>query len=422
MATPELQLANEKIKFEALFEYASLGILVVNQKAEIILANSFLLSQFGYDDSAELIGQKMELLIPNRFHHSHVEDRNEYIAHPQRRPMGLGMDLFAAKKDGSEFPVEISLSNYEGDGESFVIAFVSDITKRKEIENATIQQKEQLALINKRIAEFNRDLEQQVALRTCQLQETLTALEVSKEELQKAYSKEKDLGDLKSRFVSMASHEFRTPLSTILSSASLVSKYLKEEEQEKRDKHINRIKSAVNNLTDILNDFLSIGKIEDGKIRAHFTLLNIKELITAVCHEIKGISKPGQRISYYHQGPHMAYLDPSLLRNVMFNLLSNAIKFSPENGKIEITSELKDNLVSLVVRDSGIGISSTDKTHLFERFFRGANVTNIQGTGLGLHIVHKYVELMNGTIEVETELEKGTSFLISFESNAANMV
>ena len=422
MATPELQLANEKIKFEALFEYASLGILVVNQKAEIILANSFLLSQFGYDDSAELIGQKMELLIPNRFHHSHVEDRNEYIAHPQRRPMGLGMDLFAAKKDGSEFPVEISLSNYEGDGESFVIAFVSDITKRKEIENATIQQKEQLALINKRIAEFNSDLEQQVALRTCQLQETLTALEVSKEELQKAYSKEKDLGDLKSRFVSMASHEFRTPLSTILSSASLVSKYLKEEEQEKRDKHINRIKSAVNNLTDILNDFLSIGKIEDGKIKAHFTLLNIKELITAVCHEIKGISKPGQRISFYHQGPHMAYLDPSLLRNVMFNLLSNAIKFSPENGKIEITSELKDNLVSLVVRDSGIGISSTDKTHLFERFFRGANVTNIQGTGLGLHIVHKYVELMNGTIEVETELEKGTSFLISFESNAANMV
>ena len=192
MSTPELQLAREKIKFEALFEYASLGILVVNEKAEIILANNFLLSQFGYENVSEVIGKKIELLIPRRFHPAHLHDRNEYIASPQRRPMGLGMDLFAAKKDGSEFPVEVSLNNYKVDGESFVIAFVSDITKRKEIENATLQQKEQLALINKKIEEFNNDLEQQVTLRTSQLRETLTQLEISKEELQKALSKEKE--------------------------------------------------------------------------------------------------------------------------------------------------------------------------------------------------------------------------------------
>ena len=243
----------EKIKFEALFEYASIGILVVNQKAEIVLANSFLLTQFGYDDSKELIGSKLELLIPHRFHHTHVHDRNEYIANPQRRPMGLGMDLHGLKKNGSEFPVEVSLNSYIAGGESFVIAFINDITERKEIEIASLQQKEQLALINQRIAQFNNDLEQQVAQRTSQLQETLSELEVSKEELQKALSQEKKLGDLKSRFVSMASHEFRTPLSTILSSASLVSKYLKEEEQDKRDKHINRIKSAVNNFINDAN-------------------------------------------------------------------------------------------------------------------------------------------------------------------------
>lgn len=421
MTTSELRLAIEKIKFEAIFEYASLGILVVNQKAEIILANTFLLSQFGYNDANELIGKKMELLIPHRFHSAHVHDRNEYIANPQRRPMGLGMDLYAAKKDGSEFPVEVSLNNYEAGGESFVIAFVSDITKRKEIENAALQQKEQLALINQRIEEFNNDLEQQVALRTSQLQETLTELEISKEELLKALSKEKELGDLKSRFVSMASHEFRTPLSTILSSASLVSKYIKEEEQEKRDKHINRIKSAVYNLTDILNDFLSIGKIEDGKVMAHFALFNIKELITTVCNEIAGIVKTGQQITYHHRGGQMGQLDPSLLRNVMINLLSNAIKFSPENGKIEVNSELNDTHILLKVKDSGIGISEEDKDHLFERFFRGANVTNIQGTGLGLHIVERYVELMNGNIDYKSELEKGTSFTITFDINAANM-
>ena len=420
MPSPDLQLAIEEIKFEALFEYASLGILVVNQKGEIILANAFLLSQFGYADSNELVGSKMEVLIPRRFHPAHVEVRNEYIEKPERRPMGMGMDLFAAKKNGEEFPVEVSLNNYQAGGESFVIAFVSDITKRKEIENATLYQKEQLALINQRIEQFNTDLEQQVALRTSQLQKTLTELELSKNELQKALSKEKELGDLKSRFVSMASHEFRTPLSTILSSASLVSKYVTEEEQEKRDKHINRIKSAVNNLTEILNDFLSIGKIEDGNMVAHFTIFDIQDMISTIINEITSIVKPGQEILYQHDGDSMVSLDPSLLRNVMINLLSNAIKFSPENSKIEVASKSKLSEIVITVKDNGIGISKEDKQHLFERFFRGANVTNIQGTGLGLHIVEKYVELMNGSIDFASKLEKGTSFALTFNSISAN--
>ena len=418
MPTPELQLAIEKIKFEALFQYASLGILVINQKGEIILANAFLLSQFGYDTAGEIIGKKIECLIPARFHHAHVHDRNGYIANPKKRPMGLGMDLYASRKDGSEFPVEVSLSNYEAGEESFAIGFVSDITRRKEIENSALQQKEQLAVINKQIEGFNNELEQKVALRTSQLQETLTALETSKEELQKALSKEKELSDLKSRFVSMASHEFRTPLSTILSSASLVSKYVKEEEQDKRDKHINRIKSAISNLTDTLNDFLSIGKIEDGKIVAHYSLFDIHELITTICAEINGIAKAGQQIKYQHAGIGIVLLDISLLRNIIINLLSNAIKFSPPNGIIQVSSKVDNQNILLEVKDNGIGISTEDKEHLFERFFRGANVTNIQGTGLGLHIVEKYVELMNGNISFESELEKGTLFIIVFENNA----
>jgi PAS domain S-box-containing protein len=422
MPGSEIELSIEKIKFKALFESASLGILVINQKAEIVLANAFLLSQFGYNDTSELIGSKMEVLIPGRFRSHHVHHRDNYIAKPERRPMGLGMDLHALRKDGSEFPVEISLNNYEAGGESFVIAFINDITRRKKIENETIQQKEQLAIINKQIEQFNNDLERQVALRTSQLQETLSKLEMSKEELLRALSKEKELGDLKSRFVSMASHEFRTPLSTILSSASLVSKYVREEEQDKRDKHINRIKSAVSNLTDILNDFLSIGKIEDGQLKAHFSPFNIKELISGVCNEIAGIVKPGQEILYHHTGGQMVELDASLMRNVMINLLSNAIKFSPENGKITVNSELDNTHLTISVIDGGIGISEDDKTHLFERFFRGTNVTNIQGTGLGLHIVEKYIELMNGNIECTSELEKGTSFTITFTGNTANML
>jgi len=297
-----------------------------------------------------------------------------------------------------------------------VIAFVNDITRRKEIEQAMIRQKEELAEINAKIEELNNDLEQKVELRTSQLQDTLQQLENSRNEIENALSKEKELSDLKSRFVSMASHEFRTPLSTILSSASLLAKYTESTEQEKRDKHIHRIKTSVNNLTDILNEFLSIGKIEDGKLLAHFIHFNIRELAGVICNEMQSIAREGQVISYQHEGMETVCLDPTLLRNVIINLLSNAIKFTPVNGQISIISKVTDEQVTIRVKDSGIGISADDQSHLFERFFRGANVTNIQGTGLGLHIVGKYIELMNGHIEFSSELEKGTEFIITFNA------
>lgn len=407
-------LIKEKEKFEALFEYASMGILVANGKGIIEMANNFLITQFGYSDKNELIGKEVEVLIPMRYnsvHHKHME---HYQQKPERRTMGVGRDLYAIKKDGAEFPVEVSLSNYTAADGNFVIAFVIDITKRKEIENAIILQKEQLAANNLKIEELNEDLEEKVELRTVQLQEAMRQVEASRDELTKALSKEKELGDLKTRFVSMASHEFRTPLSTILSSASLLAKYTESAEQEKRDKHIQRIKSSVNNLTDILNEFLSIGKIEDGKIVARFSLFNVKEFISNICTEIQGVAKKGQQFIYKHTGSEIIELDDSLLRNIIFNLLSNAIKFSAEDGVIEISSVMEPDKFSIKIKDNGIGISEDDQQHLFERFFRASNATNIQGTGLGLHIVAKYAELMDGNITCESELEKGTSITISF--------
>lgn len=404
----------ENHRFEALFNYASIGILVTNEQGEIVLVNDFLLAQFEYENAIDLIGKKVEVLIPSRFHTNHIKHRNNYADQAKRRPMGLGMDLFALRKDGTEFPVEISLSNYSTPDGSNNIAFIIDISKRKEFERVLLNQKEQLADINQRIEELNNDLEQKVELRTKQLKQTLEELEASRDELAKALGKEKELGDMKSRFVSMASHEFRTPLSTILSSASLVAKYKEADEQSNRDKHINRIKSSVNNLTDLLNEFLSIGRIEDGKITATFSELNIQEMITAICSEIQGIAKQGQHFHYTHTGKLLVKLDPTLLRNVIINLLSNAIKFSPENATIQISSTVKDNNITIRIRDNGLGISEEDQVHLFERFFRGTNATNIQGTGLGLHIVSKYIELMNGQIDFKSKLEEGTEFIIKF--------
>ncbi len=403
-------------KFEALFQYASMGILVANEKAEIVLVNNFLLEQFGYKDQNELIGKKIEELIPSRYHQVHVHHRDHYNQQPNPRPMGLGKDLFAEKKDGSEFPVEISLSNYKTNEGSFTIAFITDITKRKQYENAVLEQKQQLADINSKIEGLNNELEQKVQLRTRQLEQTLGELESSKDELTRALSKEKDLSDLKSRFVSMASHEFRTPLSTILSSASLVAKYTEAEEQDKRDKHVQRIKSSVNNLTNLLNEFLSIGKIEDGKVIAHNRDFNVKELVSGLCTEMEALARPGQQIICSHKGGETIVLDSSLLSNVIMNLLSNAIKFSGEGAVIQVETVVTGRKTTIHVKDNGMGISAEDQDHLFERFFRGANVINIQGTGLGLHIVSKYIELMNGHINFKSELEKGTEFIITFKA------
>lgn len=394
-----------------------MGILVAGRGGEILLVNSFLLKQFGYEEPGELVGQKIEKLIPPRYHQHHVKYRNDYSRHPQPRPMGIGKDLFAVKKDGTEFPVEVSLSNYNMEGESYTIGFISDISKRKEYEKAVIRQQEQLAETNRKIEQMNDELEEKVELRTKQLKSILAELEASRDELTKALSKEKELSDLKSRFVSMASHEFRTPLSTILSSASLVAKYTEGEEQEKRAKHIQRIKSSVNNLTNLLNEFLSIGKIEDGKILANNINFNIRELIGALCTEFEGIAKSKQQIIYKHQGEEMVLLDPTLLRNVITNLVSNAIKFSSEDGTIEVSSKVTARQIMISVEDHGLGISKEDQEHLFERFFRGANVINIQGTGLGLHIVGRYIEIMDGKIEFFSELEKGTRFIITFKKD-----
>lgn len=386
-------------RFKALFNYASIGIVLTNSEGSIIMANDFALNQFGYQFQ-EIFGKKVEVLIPCRFHSKHDEYRKAYHLHPQSRPMGVGRDLRAIKKDGTEFPVEVSLSHYKNSEGSFVIAFVTDISER-------IKARE-------RIEKLNDELEHTVEQRTKQLHQAMQQLEVSKDELAKALNKEKELGELKSRFVTIASHEFRTPLSTILSSIYLIGKYQTLDEQPKREKHIQRIVSSVNMLTDILNDFLSLGKMEEGKIQVRLSEINLKELMKSLCDEIKNNLKKEQHIKYEHTGDTNILSDPSLLKHIVLNLLSNAIKFSPEGSLIEIYTEVNKKHIQLIVKDEGIGISKDEQQHLFERFFRASNALNIQGTGLGLHIMGKYAELLNGTIECISELNKGTQFKLTF--------
>ena len=238
--------------------------------------------------------------------------------------------------------------------------------------------------------------------------------------LLQSLQKEKQLSELKSRFVSMASHEFRTPLSTILSSTYLIGKYQQTEEQPKRDRHLSRIISAVNNLTAILNEFLSVGKIEEGKINIQYTEFDIQKVINQATEDMQFLLREGQHFRYEHQGESNVYLDVHLFKNILNNLFSNAIKFSPECTDIVVKTSVQDNIFELSVRDRGIGIHPDDQIHLMDRFFRGSNAAHIQGTGLGLHIVSKYVEQMNGSISFNSEPGVGTEFLIHFNTNKIN--
>ncbi|PRY12263.1 signal transduction histidine kinase [Pontibacter ummariensis] len=271
------------------------------------------------------------------------------------------------------------------------------------------------------IQRLNMELEQRVEERTQELADAIRKLEQTnrslyeaQQEIKKALKKEKELHELKSRFVTIASHEFRTPLSTVLSSASLIAKYKNADDDDKRLKHVDRIKSAVSNLTNILNDFLSISRMEEGKIYNVPTTFNLEYFAKEVKDEMQGYLKPGQQIRYQHTGEKEVHMDKQLLKNVMINLLSNGSKYSGEGKSIYfMTGITPDNCVQITVQDEGIGIPEADKAHLFTPFFRAHNVTNIQGTGLGLNIVKKYVEIMNGSLDYESELDKGTTFTIT---------
>jgi PAS domain S-box-containing protein len=397
----------DKQQVNALFEYATEGIILTNHRGEIVLVNPAALKLFNYGKEA-LIGKPIEALIPGRFHGSHIRYRQEFNEKPANRTMGHGRNLFAKTSDGKEFPVEVSLSYYRQNNEFYVIAFIVDITERKESEQKMLNQRVLLEQKTADVRKLNAELETKVEQRTMILQEALRELEKSQREVNEALNKEKELNEIKSRFVSMASHEFRTPLSTVLSSAALISRYTKTEEQDKRDKHIKRIKDSVRHLNELLSDFLSLGRLDEGKVETMSDDFNVKEFLEEVVDEMRPALRPSQSITSHYEGAEMFSTDKRLLKNILINLLGNAIKFSGENQVVRLETRNESGRLVFSVQDEGVGISEEDQQHLFSSFFRGKNVVNIEGTGLGLHIVRRYIDLLRGEIRLESQLNVGT--------------
>ena len=492
--------------YKQLFLNASEGMVLTNNKGIIIEVNPGCCSLFGYNQS-ELLGSKIDVLIPEEYRKRHVHHRDKFNANPENRSMGLGINLAGRKKDGSTFPVEISLNHY-GNGEDLrIMALISDISKRVKIEQRIAELNEQLELkVTERTQELLRSQYLYVAIarnfpdgtisifdknlkyiffegkelykagiksenllgtsiekrlpedvkeevlshlkkvfegsggiiefktkgfvfeinavplfdtekkinQILVVERNITAQKKAETEMQDRLDQEKALNELKSRFVSMASHEFRTPLSTILSSISLISKYNEGINSDKILKHIGRIKSSVQNLTGILNDFLSLDKLEEGKFLAKPVKINISELIEDILEELESMQKENQKIkTSYKLEKDIITIDPHILKNILINLTSNAIKYSDVGTVINLSVVVTNELLTLTIKDRGIGIPEEEQSQLFERFFRAKNVTNIGGTGLGLNIVKKYVDLLNGDIKFESKSGKGATFFVS---------
>lgn len=406
-------------QYDALFNNAVIGILLTNQNGEIISINSFAENQFGYKPK-ELLGKPIELLIPGKRYEKRENNGQGFYHYPQSSLIEKGQDIQGLRKDGSSILVNVSLSRYKLERKYYAMAFIMDITTRKNEEELAIQKKK-LESITEEIMLVNLALEKKVEDRTLILHEALQKLEKTIIELKEANEKEKELGKLKSQFVSMASHEFRSPLSTILSSIDLIKKYNSPADEENRNRHIVKIQQAVKDLTYIMDNFLSLGKLEEGSVKVNFESVGKQDLMNDL-EEIKIemilASRKEQRIELnFNLQQNVFIVDIKLLRNIMLNLVSNAIKYSPEKSMININCSDETGALQISIRDEGIGISAEEQDHLFERFFRARNASNIQGTGLGLHIIRKYLDLMRGDIRLTSKLNEGTLITIYIPLN-----
>jgi two-component system sensor kinase FixL len=313
----------------------------------------------------EIIGRPVSLFYTDEqiAQNEHTLNLQTTIEHGQYETVGLRV-----RKDGSEFWANVVFTAIRNDG-GVLTGFVKitrDISEQKKVD----------------------------------------------EDLRNSLSREKELNEMKSRFVSLASHEFKTPLSVILSSISLIDKYDAPEMSDKRHRHVQRIKSNVNNLRQILNDFLSLEKLEGGLIHNNPVPVDLVKIAEENVSDLEESLKEGQRVILETLGENrLVSVDQHLLSNVLNNLLSNAIKYSPTGSSVRFLIEFYQETVKLIITDTGIGIPEDEQVHLFERFFRAGNTTGVSGTGLGLSIVKKYLDLMGGTIQVSSSPGVGSTFL-----------
>lgn len=376
------------------------GIITIDDRGIIESMNPAALQLFGYEKE-EVYGRNISVLMPEPDKSAHDGYLQRYQSTGEKRIIGIGREVRGLKKNGSTFPFRLAVSEVKYENRKIYTGFIHDLSREKDAE--------------KSLKDYTEVLEERIKERTAILQTLVNELEKAKEDVSLSLVKEKELNQLKTRFVSMASHEFRTPLSSVQLSASLIEKYAEKPDTANIVKHTGKIKNSVGQLTGILNDFLSLEKLEAGKTNAEFQEFDVVKFSEDLIEEMQMITKQNQVIVYQHTGiSSIIKLDPALLKNSVINLISNAIKYSGENTFIEFITELNNTELTITVKDNGIGIPQDEQKSLFEPFFRAHNTGNIPGTGLGLNIVKRYVELMGGTVFCKSAQDKGTTITLIF--------
>jgi PAS domain S-box-containing protein len=369
--------------FNILLNSVSEGVVVVDEKQNIIEINKAGELMFGYNEN-ELSNQPLNILIPKNHHAKHDNHFKGFVKENKQRRMGHGRDIFGAKKDGTVFPIEASLNPFTIYGQNFIMALVIDITERKN---------------------YTEKLEKTVAIRT--------------DELNKALTVEKELNELKTKFLSMVSHEFKTPLSGILTSTILLNKYNLTEQQDKREKHIQTITDKVQYLNTILTDFLSVEKLEKGKVNYKFSTFKLSKVLNEVIYNANMLLKAGQQINYPINIDDLSlHQDEKIVELALSNLIYNAIKYSNENTIIAVEISQNDNTTIFKITDNGIGIPEKDQKNIFNRYFRAENALLMQGTGIGLNIAKDHLENLNGSLTFISKEHEGSTFIIELPNKA----
>jgi PAS domain S-box-containing protein len=391
-AKEERTAARADRRFRELLEAAPDAIIEVDRDGRIVLINVVTEKLFGYTRD-ELLERPVELLIPQELRGTHCGHRSAYWSHPSTRPMGSGLRLYGQRKDGTRFPVEISLSPVKSDDGFRVTAIIRDISEREQVEDRlhAIQEK-----YTRELAETNRELE-------------LRNLEIER------------ANRLKSEFLASMSHELRTPLHTVIGFSELLSEELEGPLNDKQKRFVGHIHKDSLHLLELINDILDLSKIEAGRLELRREPFDAAAAIEEVLGSIRpqGSAKSIQ-LTTSISVPAALNADRVRFKQVLFNLLSNAVKFTPQGGRIHVNARALDDVLEVAVTDTGIGIAIEEHASIFNKFHQvGATTKGVrEGTGLGLAITKHLVEQHGGHISFKSEPGKGSCFMFTVPFSA----
>ena len=379
-------------RYRQILHVAPDAILEVNEEGRILILNEAVERMFGYS-RAELLGSNVDQLVPGSMRGGHAQHRAGYAQHPNTRPMGTGLELQGQRKDGSLFPVEISLSPNWIEGSLHVIASVRDITERKSVENRIRALREQY---------------------TAELTSKNDQLEARNREVERANRQ-------KNEFLASMSHELRTPLHTIIGFSELLTEQLEGPLGEKQQRFVGHILQDARHLLELINEILDISKIESGRLelkRESFDFSQVvEEVLAGIRHQAVTKSITLENKNRFHDSLHA---DRLRVKEILYNLLNNAVKFTPEGGRVWLEGYSERDTLHVSVSDTGIGIPEKEHPAIFEKFYQVGDTTGVrEGTGLGLPITKHLVELHGGTIKVESRPGQGSTFYLTLPLHTA---